>query len=68
MNSDVSTFGPIPFGSLLGGFIVAALLALFVVQGSVNNDHVNATRESNADSYQQQFRTKLQTVREDLSF
>ena len=59
MNRDISTFGPIPFGSLLGGFIVAALVSLFVVQGSINKDHVNATRENNADSYQQQFNIKL---------
>ena len=66
MNNDVITFRPITFGSLLGGFIIAALISVFVVQVAVHDDHKNVTRETIADSYQQQFNIKLQLVLAEL--
>ncbi|MBC79970.1 MAG: hypothetical protein CMQ33_03975 [Gammaproteobacteria bacterium] len=62
MNNNVLTFRPISFSTLLGGFIIAALISMFVVQVRVHKDHKNVTRETIADNYQQQFNIKLQLV------
>ena len=62
MNNDVLTFRPITFSTLLGGFIIAALISVFVVHLGVDKDHKNVTRETISDNYQQQFNIKLQLV------
>ena len=62
MNNNVLTFRPISFSTLLGGFIIAALISMFVVQVRVHKDQKNVTRETIAENYQQQFNIKLQLV------
>ena len=62
MNNDVLTFRPTTFSTLLGGFIIAALISVFVVHLGVDKDHKNVTRETISDNYQQQFNIKLQLV------
>ena len=62
MNNNVLTFRSITFSTLLGGFIIAALISVFVVQVGVHKDHKNVTNETIADNYQQQFNIKLQLV------
>ena len=62
MNNDVLTFRPTTFSTLLGGFIIAALISVFVVHLGVDKDHKNVTRETISDNYQKQFNIKLQLV------
>ena len=62
MNNDVLTFRPTSFSTLLGRFIVAALISVFVVQVGVHKDHKNVTRETISDNYQKQFNIKLQLI------
>ena len=62
MNNDVLTFRPTTFSTLLGGFIIAALISVFVVQVGVHKDHKNVTRETISDNYQKQFNIKLQLI------
>ncbi len=62
MKGTFATFGLIPFASILGAFIIAVLMTLFVVQSSIQNEYTSISTASHADSYQQQLNIKQDQI------
>ncbi len=65
--SELTTFGLVPLASILAGFVVAALLCLFVVRGSIHDEYRTAVAERSADRLRQQLDIKQQQMLSQLT-